>query len=525
MCNKLNSINLLANSTLKQRKKPLIGGYPLQFPLLLATCCQRKNDGYGVSTTPVDYVLLSFQLGLFDRIEKAMGVRFRKSVRLAKGVRINFSNRGASLSLGGRGASVNISKRGNYLNLGIPGSGLSQRIKISGPSNSQQRSSSNRSQRQISPERAYAQSVIRKHIGANGKINLAISVSNEGEILFKFTDTNEVITDKDVIKEIKRLPGVKEYLPAAKKIQGEIWQQMKSNSEAATGEFVNIYQLDPVVISKDEVIQELEELKPEKYIRQTFPEPKPTQETINKALDELADGEVSGPFKKHKKEKYIKENRESFEKDYYEKWQTRLKAFEKNEDETEARLNQQFQTQYEETKHSLESSLIDDEEVIADEIESWFSSLTIPVDMTAQFEYKDTTAFIDLDLPEIEDLPTTTTKTLKSGQVKIVDKSQKSLRQEYATCVLGLALFIASCIFNLNMNIESVMISGYTQRRNKQGDIEDDYIYSVKIPRYQILGEVIDNPIEDFNEFENRMKLSTTFLFKSIEPYEINTID
>jgi hypothetical protein len=61
-----------------------------------------------------------------------MGVRFRKSIKLLPGVRVNLSKSGISTTLGGRGASINISERGVYSNLGIPGTGMSTRQKISG---------------------------------------------------------------------------------------------------------------------------------------------------------------------------------------------------------------------------------------------------------------------------------------------------------------------------------------------------------------------------------------------------------
>lgn len=54
-----------------------------------------------------------------------MGLRFRKSVRLGKGARINLGKRGASLSLGGKGGTVNLSGRGIRSTAGIPGTGIS----------------------------------------------------------------------------------------------------------------------------------------------------------------------------------------------------------------------------------------------------------------------------------------------------------------------------------------------------------------------------------------------------------------
>lgn len=54
-----------------------------------------------------------------------MGFRFRKSVKLLPGVRVNFSKSGTSLSVGGKGATANFSKRGTRVTVGIPGTGIS----------------------------------------------------------------------------------------------------------------------------------------------------------------------------------------------------------------------------------------------------------------------------------------------------------------------------------------------------------------------------------------------------------------
>ncbi len=59
-----------------------------------------------------------------------MSFRFRRSVRLVPGVRLNFSKSGVSASFGIRGASVTVGKAGTHLNLGIPGTGLSYRTRL-----------------------------------------------------------------------------------------------------------------------------------------------------------------------------------------------------------------------------------------------------------------------------------------------------------------------------------------------------------------------------------------------------------
>jgi Protein of unknown function (DUF4236) len=54
-----------------------------------------------------------------------MGLRFRRSIRIMPGIRVNLSLRGTSISVGGRGATYNLSRRGSRVTLGLPGTGLS----------------------------------------------------------------------------------------------------------------------------------------------------------------------------------------------------------------------------------------------------------------------------------------------------------------------------------------------------------------------------------------------------------------
>lgn len=60
-----------------------------------------------------------------------MGFRFRRRVKIAPGVRLNFGKRGTSLSLGGRGATTNLSKRGMRTTYSLRGTGLSYTTKTS----------------------------------------------------------------------------------------------------------------------------------------------------------------------------------------------------------------------------------------------------------------------------------------------------------------------------------------------------------------------------------------------------------
>ena len=58
------------------------------------------------------------------------GVRFRKTISVLPGVKVNLSKTGISTSLGGHGATVNVGTRTRFFTLGIPGTGLSYRVPL-----------------------------------------------------------------------------------------------------------------------------------------------------------------------------------------------------------------------------------------------------------------------------------------------------------------------------------------------------------------------------------------------------------
>lgn len=61
-----------------------------------------------------------------------MAWRFRKTVRLLPGLRLNLSRGGVSTSIGGPGASLNLGKQGTRATVGLPGSGVSYSTLVGG---------------------------------------------------------------------------------------------------------------------------------------------------------------------------------------------------------------------------------------------------------------------------------------------------------------------------------------------------------------------------------------------------------
>ena len=114
-----------------------------------------------------------------------MAIRFRKSIKLAPGIRMNLSGNGVSWNLGPRGMSIGIGKRGTYLNAGLPGTGLSMRHALHSGARA------NTSSQRTSPRAA--------------NVPLTVTVADDGTITFK-DETGAPVSD-NMITLAKRQQG------------------------------------------------------------------------------------------------------------------------------------------------------------------------------------------------------------------------------------------------------------------------------------------------------------------------------
>jgi hypothetical protein len=79
-----------------------------------------------------------------------MGLRFRKSIRLLPGLRVNFGLKRSSVSIGRPGMTYNISSHGSRVTVGLPGSGISYSQNLSNQSPASLFGSTNSAQRRFS---------------------------------------------------------------------------------------------------------------------------------------------------------------------------------------------------------------------------------------------------------------------------------------------------------------------------------------------------------------------------------------
>ncbi len=225
-----------------------------------------------------------------------MGVRFRKSVRIAKGVRVNFSKSGASLSLGGRGHGVTFGGSGTHTHVGIPGTGLSYTTKIG----SQSHSSRSKSSRSTSSRAAVSL-----------PNEVSIRMDDKGKVIIE--DGNGIeITNQSILRKIKATSSYQTQVAQLDAQRKEKIEEMIRDSEEENERFINIYELSTIVDPLSRFQSRLNNLKPVEYEEAEFELPAPVKDDIRMFLAKEAEETVKGSIFKIGKlrRQYVEENLE-----------------------------------------------------------------------------------------------------------------------------------------------------------------------------------------------------------------------
>lgn len=397
-----------------------------------------------------------------------MGVRFRKRIRLAPGLHLNLSGSGLSLSAGPRGASMTFGgRRGTYMNTGIPGSGLFMRERLAAaPARASSRSSSGGSNTVTMP--------------------IKISVEDDGTVVFKGADGN--LLDERLVKQAKQqakdaILGLMQT--ACDEINEHLEAIERIHHATPAPDWRPIYELQP------------------------YPEPKPSRPAPRKYgfLDKLFGS---------RRERIDKENAEA-EAAYNASiliWNRGLREHEAREQARKALFEEKVHTEVPAMEIVLEESLMD---------------IVWPRETSLESEIRDggRVVMIDVDLPEIEELPRKTAAVPARGsRLSIKELAATRLQQLYMRHVHGIGFRIIGEAFAVLPKAEEVVLSGYSQRPDKAtGEVQDQYLYSVRVRRpdwtrinFANLDDV--DPAEALGLFEIRREITKTGLFKAIVPFD-----
>jgi hypothetical protein len=180
-------------------------------------------------------------------------------------------------------------------------------------------------------------------------------------------------------------------------------------------------------------------------------------------------------------------------------------------------------------KHRLEVKMTSDPNEMQALLEQRLQSIQWPRETTVAVEIaSDCRAVsIDVDLPEVEDIPRKTASYSGRGwKLSFKTLSDTKHAQLYMRHIHGIGFRVIGETFAALAAIVSVTLSGYSQRPNSAtGQVADEYLYSVRISRQQweTLNfnnlSVID-VIEAFNLFDLRRQLLPGGRLKAIQPFE-----
>ena len=391
-----------------------------------------------------------------------MGLRFRRSVKLAPGIRMNFSGSGVSWTLGPRGASVGIGKRGTYFNSGIPGTGLYAR------------------------ERMGSSGVgSRVRTSSYSNMSVTIGVTDDGTVYFRDADGN---------------PLAEHLVNAAKKQQGDAIRNLSQKKCEEIN--AQIEALGEIHVDTSNA-----NVKPQ-YQPQEYSETAPTKPVPKKPG-------LMGALFKSKRERIEKENRErerQFEEDS-EKWRADKRRF----DETEQRR-----------KDMIERGIYSDVEVMGNFLEENLQSIVWPRETIVSSEILDNgkRVFVDVDLPEIEDMPSKTASAPQRGyKLSVKEMSATQIQRLYMRHVHGIGFRIIGEAFSALPNAQEVVLSAYSQRPDRStGHVTDEYLYSVCVDRGLWSRINFDNlqnldVVEALARFDLKRNMTKTGGFKPIEPF------
>lgn len=397
-----------------------------------------------------------------------MGLRFRRRIRLAPGLRLNVSGSGLSLSAGPRGASMTFGGRGGtYMNAGIPGTGLYTRERVGSTS------------RMASP---------RTSGSSDGTLTLSITISVEDDGTVVFRDQDGNLLDERLIRKAKEQQKDKIY-----GLMETVCAEINGHIDAL--EQIHFATPPPNV-------------RPS-YLMQPYEVPKPVEPVPRKHG-------FLGTLFSSKRAKIDKENTDARTVHNSELlvWTRHLRQHEARELVRKVLIEEKVLTEMSAMEIVLEENLLD---------------IVWPRETELSTEIRDDgrVVMVDIDLPEIDELPRkTATVPARGYKLSIKELPVTRHQQLYMRHVHGIGFRIVGEVFSVLPRAEEVVLSAYTQRPDKAtGDILDQYLYSVRVNRHDWNGIDFTNlpdvdAAEALGRFNIRRDLTKTGVLREIEPFD-----
>ncbi len=398
-----------------------------------------------------------------------MGYRFRRSIRIAPGLRVNFGKRGVSLSAGVRGASITVGSRGTYTNVGIPGTGLSYRERIDG--GSEQRRTA-RAQQRLERENERLEKE-RARQAALSTIKLSLDKEN-GTLQIENAFAGPLSRqDLRLVWDQKRNTILEWLEQQAEEINGDVEILTKIHEDTPPPDSEPEYEIAPFneqppdqpKCPREEPKPELKILRPLGFFAKLFKSKRTAYEQEQRRLSD-----------DHTKAMLAWEEQKKRKFDSYQAALERFTAAKKEWDDRKT----EHETNEAKKKDEFPEHLRTDADVMNKTLEDALNSLSWPRETIASYQImeKGRQVWLDVDLPEIEDLPQKVASVAANGKkLNIKEKPTKQLQLEYATHIHGIVFRLAGTIFATLPTADTATISAFSQRLDSStGKVNDDYL-------------------------------------------------
>lgn len=403
-----------------------------------------------------------------------MAFRFRRTISIFPGVRVNLGKRGVSVSAGVRGANVTLGRTGLYGNVGIPGSGVSYRKRLLNlnSADGKGRRADSATPSLTTPTTAEDITQIQLNTKTGDIAILDANGNYLGDEALEFAKTH-----------------------ARQHLEDTLRQQVDSHNQMMAR--INSIHLDTPAPDHFP-----------KLLAEPFDALEPEPPVLRK-LDWLA------YFCPARRKAFANSNERKGQRyqNQHEQWTQEKSALDQRES-ARATLYQSART----GNVAAMESVLDDHMLDID----WPQQTELSFELSGNGK----TLMLDVDLPEIEDFPTTELRVYERGiGVSVNELSATASRKLYMAHVHGMGVRLIGECFACAPSVEEVILSAFTQVvRTDTGQTNDTYIYSVKVGR-EAWGRIrFDNldavdPVAVLAAFELRRNMTKTGFFTAIEPW------
>jgi len=394
-----------------------------------------------------------------------MALRFRRSIKLAPGVRWNISGSGSSWTFGPRRASINVGSRGTFLNAGI-GAGLSSRTRLSAPRPSARRSA------------------VTSLPPAPDRVLLACAIHDDGTLVFTDAAGHPASDAHIALAKAQAKDALKDLITGAcDKLNGQIEALACLHHETPDPK------IKPVVHALP------------------FGEPAPVEPVAlsPKWWERFVPGRCARISAEH------------------------AGALERHEEDSKewAEAKHEHDRAVARRRRLVEIDIYRDASAMEVFLEERLQEVVWPRETQVALEVKGAGELImlDVDLPEIDDMPTKLAAVPARGlRLSVKELSRTKVQKMYMAHVHGIAFRLVGEAFAALPLAREVVLSAFTRRRNPAtAQLGDEYLVSVRVCRsdwkaidFQQL-QALD-PVEALERFELRRDMSKTGVFKAIEP-------